>query len=135
MSLGQQLKTARLHANLTQEEVAEKIGVTRQSVSNWENEKNYPDIRSVIDLSNLYQISLDQLMKGDEKLINHYQESSNVVRSNKHLFKIILISLTIILALFILHHLMPNHVEWLLAIFIIMAITAGIIIHEIIQTI
>lgn len=52
---------------MTQENVAEKINVSRQTISNWENEKSYPDIISVIELSNLYSISLDDLLKGDEK--------------------------------------------------------------------
>ena len=60
-----------------------KIQVSRQTISNWENEKSYPDIISVIELSNLYSISLDVLLKGDEKMIEHLEESTNVVKSNK----------------------------------------------------
>ena len=47
-----------------------------------ENEK-HPDIISVIELSNLYSISLDVLLKGDEKMIEHLEESTNVVKSKK----------------------------------------------------
>ena len=61
MEIGQKLKDARVHSGLTQEVVAEKINVSRQTISNWENEKSYPDIISVIELSNLYCISLDDL--------------------------------------------------------------------------
>ena len=51
--------------NLSQEELAEKIYVTRQTISNWENDKSYPDIHSLLLLSSTFHISLDQLIKGD----------------------------------------------------------------------
>ena len=59
MKIGVKLKEARLQAGLTQENVAEEIQVTRQTISNWETEKSFPDIVSVIKLSTLYNISLD----------------------------------------------------------------------------
>lgn len=62
MEIGQKLKSARVEAGLTQETVAEKIGVSRQTISNWENNRYYPDIISVISLSDLYSISLDELL-------------------------------------------------------------------------
>lgn len=55
--------------NLSQEELAEKVYVTRQTISNWENNKNYPDIHSLLLLSSLFNISLDQLIKGDIKIM------------------------------------------------------------------
>ena len=59
MEIGKKLKKARVQSGYTQEEVAEQLQVTRQTISNWENEKSYPDIISVISLSEVYQISLD----------------------------------------------------------------------------
>lgn len=85
MDIGTKLKTARLKAKLTQEKAAEAIGVSRQTISNWENEKSYPDIVSVISLSDLYGISLDELLKGDRKMIEHLNESTNVVSSSRKL--------------------------------------------------
>ena len=61
MEIGKQLKEAREKSSLTQEQVAEKVFVSRQTISNWENEKSYPDIVSIIKLSDLYSISLDEL--------------------------------------------------------------------------
>jgi len=55
--------------DLSQEELAEKIYVTRQTVSNWENGKSYPDIHSLLRLGTLFQISLDQLVKGDIEIM------------------------------------------------------------------
>ena len=91
MEIGKKLKNARVQSGMTQENVAEKINVSRQTISNWENEKSYPDIISVIELSNLYSISLDDLLKGDEKMIEHLEESTNVVKSNANRNKIITI--------------------------------------------
>ena len=48
MEIGSKLQGARANANLTQEQVAKALGVSRQTISNWENEKTYPDIVSVI---------------------------------------------------------------------------------------
>ena len=61
MEIGKKLKDARMRSGFTQESIAEKVNVSRQTISNWENEKSYPDIISVIELSNLYSISLDDL--------------------------------------------------------------------------
>lgn len=65
MEISKQIKKHRLDAKLSQEELAEKIFVTRQTISNWENNRSYPDINSLILLSNFFDISLDILVKGD----------------------------------------------------------------------
>lgn len=86
--IGSKLKTARAALNLTQEEVAEKIQISRQTLSNWENEKTYPDITSIVKLSELYGVSLDFLLKDDEKILKHMEESSDMVKSNRLLILI-----------------------------------------------
>lgn len=101
MEIGRKLKDARIQCALTQEKVAEGLQVSRQTISNWENEKSYPDILSVIKLSDLYKISLDELLKGDMNLIKHLEESTNVVTSNKKLFILIAFNVAMLL-LFIL---------------------------------
>lgn len=85
MEVGSKLKKARIDSGLTQEKVAEEIQVSRQTISNWENEKSYPDIISVIKLSDLYSISLDELLKGDSNMMKYLEESTNVVSSNRKL--------------------------------------------------
>ena len=65
MNLGTQIKKYRSTLALSQDELAEKIFVSRQSVSNWENNKTYPDIKSLLLLSELFKISIDELIKGD----------------------------------------------------------------------
>ncbi len=54
MDIGTKIRNARLNANLTQEQAAEFLGVSRQTISNWETEKTYPDIVSVVKMSDLY---------------------------------------------------------------------------------
>lgn len=65
MEIGRQIRKHRTGLGLSQEELADRIYVTRQSVSNWENERSYPDIRSLVLLSGVFGISLDILVKGD----------------------------------------------------------------------
>lgn len=65
MELSRQIKKYRTQADLSQEELAEKIFVSRQTISNWENDKNYPDIKSLVLMSEVFQVSLDNLIKGD----------------------------------------------------------------------
>ena len=60
-------------------------------MSNWENSKCYPDIRSVIALSDLYEISLDELLKEDSQLMEYLEESTDVVKSRQKLSRLILI--------------------------------------------
>lgn len=69
MNLGSQIKRYRNELHLSQEELAEKIFVSRQSVSNWENDKTYPDIKSLLLLSELFSVSLDTLIKGDLEIM------------------------------------------------------------------
>jgi len=83
MSISEMLKQARSEAGLSQEDAAEKVGVSRQTISSWENGKSYPDIANVIALSDTYGMSLDSLMKGDIKMIKHLEESTNITKSNK----------------------------------------------------
>lgn len=101
MEIGSKLKEARVQCTMTQEQVADELQVSRQTISNWENEKSYPDILSVIKLSDLYKVSLDELLKGDIKMIRHLAESTNVVTSNKKLLTMIALN-GLLLILFLL---------------------------------
>ncbi len=63
-NMGERLLQLRMEHNLTQEDVAERLDVSRQSVSKWELDKTYPDVDKLLMLSNMYQVSLDELVKG-----------------------------------------------------------------------
>lgn len=65
MELARQLKLKREERGLSQDEVAKAIFVSRQTVSNWENDKTYPDVQSLLLLSQLFGVSIDELIKGD----------------------------------------------------------------------
>ena len=94
MDIGSKVKSARINANLTQEQVADFLNVSRQTISNWENGKTYPDIVSVVKMSDLYNISLDHLLKEERPVsdyLNYLEESTNTVRSRNKLSAIILI--------------------------------------------
>lgn len=67
MDIGNKIQNARKNTGLTQSELAQKLGVSRQSVSNWENNRAYPDIVSIINISDICEISLDSLLKDDKK--------------------------------------------------------------------
>ena len=58
MEIGIKLKKARNEKGITQEQAAEALGVSRQTISNWENNKSYPDIISVIKMSDIYSVAL-----------------------------------------------------------------------------
>ncbi|MCH5345386.1 MAG: helix-turn-helix transcriptional regulator [Acetatifactor sp.] len=100
MDIGIKIKNARIKANLTQDQVAEVLGVSRQTISNWENEKTYPDIVSVVKMSDLYEISLDLLLKGEKPMSNYLdylEESTNVVKSKNKFSKLILIMIYLVI--------------------------------------
>ena len=79
MKFSEQIKKLRRDQGLTQEELAAKIHVTRQAVSNWENDKNLPDLETLIVIRQTFQLSLDQLILGGtemtDKLINDASET------------------------------------------------------------
>ena len=83
MEIGTQIKKYRNELKLSQEELAEKVFVTRQTISNWETEKNYPDIHSVLLLSSIFNISLDQLIKGDIEIMKKEISQTEIKKFNQ----------------------------------------------------
>ena len=82
MELKAQIKKYRMEQNLSQEDLAEKVYVTRQTISNWENGKSYPDIHSLLLLSSLFNVSLDQLIKGDIETMKEIVNEQEVKKLN-----------------------------------------------------
>lgn len=68
MIFGEKLKKERAAQGWSQEELAEKLFVSRQSVSKWENGQNYPNIETIIKLSDLFGVTVDELLRSDEEL-------------------------------------------------------------------
>lgn len=94
MDIGSKIRKSRKEAGITQEQAAEALGVSRQTISNWENEKTYPDIISVLKMSDLYHVSLDYLLKGEEPMkgyMDYLDESTNTVKSRDRFSRLLLI--------------------------------------------
>ena len=82
MDIGKQIKKYRTEMKFSQEELSEKIFVSRQTISNWENNKNYPDVKSLLLLSSLFNVSLDILIKGDLEEMKEKIKSEDIVEFN-----------------------------------------------------
>lgn len=98
-NLGERLFELRKKKNLSQEEVAEKLNVTRQTVSKWETNQSTPDFDKIVPLCELYEISADELLKGEKNTIetennnntykieeNENDEKFDWNEAKKHLF-------------------------------------------------
>ena len=84
MELGKQIKKHRVTAQLSQEELAERIYVSRQTISNWENDKSYPDVNSLVLLSETFQVSLDKLIKGDIDIMKDVIQREEVEKMKRY---------------------------------------------------
>ena len=69
MTLGQRLYEMRKEKGFSQEKVAEALGVTRQTISKWETDQTTPDFDKILPLCELYNITTEALLKGEEKKI------------------------------------------------------------------
>ena len=84
MELGKQIKKHRQEVQLSQEELADRVYVSRQTISNWENDKSYPDVNSLVLLSEIFQISLDNLIKGDIEVMKDVIQKEEIVKMNRY---------------------------------------------------
>ena len=83
MNLGSQIRQYRNELSMSQDELAEKVYVSRQSISNWENDKTYPDINSLVLLSEVFKVSLDQLVKGDLEIMKKEISTQELTKFQK----------------------------------------------------
>lgn len=88
MELGKQIRKYRSEFSMSQDELAERIYVSRQTISNWENDKTYPDVNSLVLLSEIFSTSLDNLIKGDVEIMkemineeerNNFKKAGNLL--------------------------------------------------------
>ena len=99
-NIGKLIKELRIKNNMTQKEFAEKYNVSFQAVSKWECGKNIPDITLLKQISEDYNISLDELLKGNK--------FKNKKKNNKYFIFIIIINITINLFLLDLDFILPS---------------------------
>lgn len=78
MNLNRQIKKYRERDHLSQEDLAEKKYVSRQTISNWENERSYPDIHNLLLMSTVFDVSLDELVKGDLEMMKNTIEQDKM---------------------------------------------------------
>ena len=118
MELGNQIKAHRAVLSLSQEELAEKLYVTRQTLSNWETGKSYPDIHRLLLLSALFDVSLHQLIKADLETMKQEGTAADVKAMNRDaIIYTVLLAATIILPVplikwFGLYGLIPELLLW-----------------------
>ncbi|MCM1284940.1 MAG: helix-turn-helix domain-containing protein [Acetobacter sp.] len=102
MSLGSNIVKIRKDNNMSQEEFAQIFNVTRQTISNWENSKSYPDIETLIKISDRYNISLDILLKEDMELVKDIDTKVKETDKYKKILKIMTYVLAILISIFCL---------------------------------
>ena len=118
IDIGSKIKTLRLSKSMTQEQLAKALHVSAQAVSKWENGKSYPDIHSLLLLSALFDVSLDQLIKGDLETMKQEVNAADVKAMNRDaIIFSILLAATIILPVpllkwFNLYGLIPELLIW-----------------------
>ena len=92
MDIGGKIKKSRTDAKITQEQAAQALGISRQTISNWENGKSYPDVNSLVLLSEAFEVSLDKLIKGD---VENMKEQIN--REDQQIFNCLRVIYTVLL--------------------------------------
>ena len=127
------LRQKRKDNKLTLKELGNKLGYSTATISNWENERSYPDIMNVIDLSNLYSLSLDDLLKGDDKMIEHLEENTNIVKSNRKLIAAIMINVLLVIILVAFNMFLRDNQYYLIGVFCFAIISSAALLYQIIK--
>ncbi len=128
MDVGIRIKKYRQKQNISQDELAEKIFVSRQTISNWENNKSYPDIKSLMLLSDIFKVSLDDFMKGDIEEIRCLINNEKIKEFNVMGYIYMTELLILIISAYPLFKLESNIglIIWI-SFFIVTLVTAGVI--------
>ena len=98
MDISNQIKTRREAMGLSQEQLAEKLYVSRQTISNWERDKTYPDVQSLLMLSVLFDTSIDRLVKGDVTVMEEAVERDRKRLGTRMLWLAVLMLALLVLA-------------------------------------
>lgn len=89
MTVAEMIKKTRLEHHMTQDEYGDKFGVTRQTVSSWENEKSMPDLQMLITICNTYKVSLDALLNDDNVYVNKIDVTQKIGRILKRVLPVL----------------------------------------------
>ena len=120
MEVGNTIRSLRTAKGMSQEELAEKVYVSRQTISNWENDKSYPDVQSLAIVAELFETTIDSLVKGDLPMIETRIAEAEVqtIKRNTMLYAVLLVVSVVVMAISFAHE------NWL-------ALTTGAIVYAI----
>ena len=135
MDLGKKITAMRNEKNLSQEQLAEKLNVTRQTISNWENGKFYPDIDSLVNLSKFFNVSLDNLLSYDDKVLDYLKDSTDIVKSNKNILYAVLLNILLIITFVIVGIIFNESTSIIIIIFTVSIISFSFLFYQIIKKI
>lgn len=102
MNISEEIKNQRLKNNLTQEQLSELLNVSRSTVSSWEVGRNYPDLETIVAISDLFDISLDKLLRGDRKMIEQITDDTKLRKVQTKRIKLLSVGLTFIIIVLII---------------------------------
>lgn len=106
--IGKYIKFLRERNNLTQEELAKKVPVTREAVSKWETGRRIPDIETLIILSKIFNVPIESLLSGgesDNAMVNLYKDNINLHKK----FGILLLVIILIVITFLIYYFFNNY--------------------------
>ena len=105
MKIGTIIKEKRTKSGLTQEDLAKKLHVSRSTISNWEINRNYPDVKLIVNISNILEIPLKELLQVESDIVNKLSEDTIVrekmSKRNKMLYFLIFILIISLLSVVI----------------------------------
>ncbi len=99
MDLGNRIKAEREKLNLSQDELAQRMNISRQAISKWETGKSYPDIEKILKLSEVFNLSLDELVKGDKNFQENLIKEGKTSMSGLGILGFVLLALGIIVVI------------------------------------
>lgn len=133
MDLGKKIIEMRKNKNLSQEQLAETLNVSRQTISNWENGRFYPDIDALVKISKYFNISLDDLLASDSNVLKYLKVSTDIVRSNKNILYAIILNIFLIILFVITGILLEESIAIIIIIFTISIISFSYLFYQIIK--
>ena len=105
MKIGSIIKEKRTKLGLTQDDLAKKLQVSRSTISNWEINRNYPDIKLIVNISNILEIPLKELLQEESDIVNRLSEDTiirkKISKRNKILYFLIFILIISLLSVVI----------------------------------
>ncbi|MCI9177144.1 MAG: helix-turn-helix transcriptional regulator [Clostridia bacterium] len=97
MTLGERLLKYRTEAKMSQDILAEKLGVTRQTISKWETDQSTPEFNKILPLCQIYGITTDELIKGEKQELERLEEPKSSYTTKRNKQKAIVISISVFL--------------------------------------